>query len=48
VRPVSAASGRYPSTRAQSLSKMLRKCENEMFTFEFDSEAALVVSTLER
>ncbi len=36
------------ATRAQSLSKMMRKCENEMFTFEFDSEAALVVSTLER
>jgi len=27
---------------------MLRKWENEMFTFEIDSEAALVGSTLER
>ena len=35
-------------TRAKSLSKMLRKWENEMFTFEIDSEAALVGSTLER
>ena len=36
------------TTRAQSQMKMLRRVQNEMFTFEFDSETALVGSTLER
>ncbi len=31
-----------------SLSKMLRQVQNEMFTFEIDSENALVGCTLER
>jgi len=35
-------------TRSKSQSKMMRKCENEMFTFEIDSEIALVGCTLER
>ncbi len=35
-------------TRAQSLSKMLRYVQNEMFTFEIDSENALVGCILER
>ena len=37
-----------PAICFKSQSKMMRKCENEMFTFEIDSEIALVGSTLER
>ncbi len=36
-----------PPTRSQSLSKMLCWVQNEMFTFEIDSENALVGCTLE-
>ncbi len=39
---------RWTPTRFKSQSKMMRECENEMFTFEIDSEIALVGSTLER
>ena len=35
-------------TRAKSLSKMLRIVENERFTFEIDSEIAILDCTLER
>ena len=34
------------ATRAQSQMRMLRRAQNEMFTFEIDSEIALVGSTL--
>ncbi len=34
--------------RVKSLSKMLRQVQIKMFTFEFDSEAAIVGSTRER
>jgi hypothetical protein len=33
-------------TRSKSLSKMMREVQNEMFTFEIDSENALVGCTL--
>ena len=44
----SSRPGGQPATRFKSLSKMLRRVQNEMFTFEFDSEAVILVSTLER
>ncbi len=34
------------ATRFKSLSKMMCKCKNKMFTFDFDSEAAKVGGTL--
>jgi hypothetical protein len=33
---------RMKNSRSESLSKMMRKVQNEMFTFEIDSENALV------
>ena len=36
------------ATRSQSQMKMMRRVQNEMFTFKIDSETALVGSTLER
>ncbi len=36
----------WHATRAQSLMKMLRRVQNEMFTFKIDSEIALVDCTL--
>ena len=36
----------WPATRFKSPSKMLRRVQNEKFTFEFDSEIALVDCTL--
>ena len=36
------------STRAKSLSKMLRIVENERFTFDIDPENAILDCTLER